>query len=148
MKFQFAKAVGLNTDRHATQIIVTPDGENDIFIGLLDLTSEDAFTKGRQILSDLSDAYIEKPEVEIRAGEKLKEIFDKALENLKAQEFSIILAVVTGKALYIIGQGEILCFLRRLDKISTLECPSGQIVSGFLQEGDRIFFATKNLTDY
>lgn len=148
MIYKFAKVVGLNTDSDAAQVIISSDDPQSSFLGLLELSCDDAFTRGRQLLSDLVDFYQETGVEDKSEGERLKEVFTKALEYLKeTKEPSIIIASLSGKVLYLIGQGGVNSYLRRLDKISTLDGNSGQLTSGFLQEGDRVFFATKNLTD-
>ncbi|TSC65720.1 MAG: Uncharacterized protein CEO21_352 [Microgenomates group bacterium Gr01-1014_80] len=145
MKFSVAKVVGLNSDLQAAQVISYLDDPGNIFLALLDLTSDDAFTTGRQSLSDLVDFYLEQ---QTAPGEHLKSTFGKAKEILKeAPEYSILLAAISGRVLYIISQGEVKCFLRRVDKISALEVPDGQLISGFLQEGDRVFLATADLAN-
>lgn len=149
MNYKIAKAVGLNTDQQAAQISISSGDPNNIFLSLLELHCDDAFTKGRQLLSDLVDYYLEGSLDQGSPGERLKKVFVKALEDLQeVQEFSIITAVVSGKGFYLIGKGEVGCFIRRLDKISPLDISSSQLVSGFLQEGDRVFLATKNLVDF
>ncbi len=145
MKYKVAKVVGLNSDQQAAQVIVNFDDPDNIFLGLLDLTSDDAFTTGRGLLSDLVDFFVDQPG---SAGERLKLTFEKAKELLSsAENFSILLAVVTGKVLYLMGDGKVKCILRRLDKVTPLEASAGQLISGFLQEGDRVFAATDNLVE-
>ena len=149
MNYKFAKIVGLNTDIEAAQITISSGDPQNIFLGILELSCDDAFVRGRQILSLLEDVFFEKEVSEKTAAERLKDTFTYVLEKLKdIENFSIIIASLTGKVLYLIGQGSIDCYLKRLDKISTLAGTSGQLISGFLQEGDRIFLVTRSLAEY
>lgn len=146
MNYKIAKAVGLNTDKKAAQVTVSSDDPNNVFTAVLELACDDAFTVGRQALSDLEDFYIQSEQE--NASEKLKEAFVKSQELLSELEFSVILASISGKVLYLIGKGDVECYLRRIDKISKLDVSSGQLTSGFLQEGDRVLLATKNFISF
>ena len=149
MNYKFAKLVGLNTDIEAAQITISTNDPQNSFLGVIELTCDDAFVRGRQALSELVDSYLEERIDSKTEGERLKDSFTALLDKLKdVKSFSVVISSLQGKVLYIIGQGNIDCFLRRVDKISTLDSTSGQLVSGFLQERDRIFFSTRNLTKY
>ncbi|MBI4036550.1 hypothetical protein HY386_01555 [Candidatus Daviesbacteria bacterium] len=146
MVFKIAKALGLNSDQQAALVLASPpDGEN-IFLAVLKLTSDDAFTRGRQLLSELSDLYFEPNGNGV--GERLTGVFQEGQQKLQdTTNFSLLLGAVVGKVLYLIGQGEIVAYLRRIDHLSLLfQHSSGQLVSGFLQEGDRILLSTQSFT--
>lgn len=143
MTIKIAKVLGLNTDQKAS-IAHSQISEENIFLGLLNLTSDDAFTRGRQLLSETSDEYFED---EAQAGEKLENIFAKALENLKQTEtFDLLLATVSGKTLYLLGHGRVLVYIKRQGELKPLlTSGAGQLISGFLEEGDRVLFITEGL---
>mgnify|MGYP001559005643 CR=1 FL=1 len=72
MKLKVAQVIGLNTDQKAAQVLHSEgDGEN-AFFGLINLESDDAFTRGRQTLSEISDAYFD---FELPPSQKLSKIY-------------------------------------------------------------------------
>lgn len=147
MKINVAQVLGLNTDQKAAQVISQIREGDNAFFAVLFLASDDAFTKGRLALSELSDFYFE---LDGSPSEKLKATYQESLKKFAGLEFDIMVAAISGKVLYFIGQGNVEIFLKRDDKISSLfsvGAPS-QLVSGFLQGSDRVFFATKNLTTF
>lgn len=145
MKLKVAQVIGLNTDQKAAQVISTIQDGN-AFFAVLSLSSDDAFTKGRQILSELSDFYFD---FEGSPSEKLTQTFIEAGKRFETNDFSIFLSSVSGKILYMIGKGEVSAYLKRQDKLSPLlSLGSAQLISGFLEEEDRLLFATKSLVDF
>ncbi len=147
MKYQIAQVIGLNTDQEAAQVISSSRGENNIFFGLLQITCDDAFTKGRQVLSELMDSFFESDEP---AAQGMPEVFASAQEKLaEAENINILLGAVIGKALYFIYQGDVAIYLKRSGKLSSLLTagPNNQLISGFLQAEDRIFLGTASLTN-
>ncbi len=145
MKLKVAKVVGLNSDQEAAVVSSFGDEEN-ILVIVLNLICDDAFGRGRQLMSDLSDIYFAAEE---NLPGKLTTIFNEAKERLAdTEQRSILLGSVSGKVLYLIGEGNVKVILKRLDKSSIiLDQANGRLVSGFLQESDRIFFATNNLVN-
>ncbi len=147
MKLNIAQVIGLNTDQKAAQVISTSlDGGN--FLAVLQLECDDAFTKGRQILSELSDYYFD-----VQSGtpsEKLTATFEEAQKKFAEESYSILLAAISGKVLYLIANGELEVYLKRGDKLSSLLSVGGssQLISGFLQEGDRLLLSTKSLVEF
>lgn len=149
MKFEVAQVIGLNTDQKAAQVISSnQDGEN-IFLAVLSLTCDDAFTKGRQFLSETSDYYLDAPG---SPAEKINATFKQATGKLKdtCESFDLCITAVSGKILYLISQGKTEVFLKRGDKFSSLLSlgTSGQLISGFLQDGDKVLFATASLASF
>ncbi len=145
MKFKQVKVVGLNSDQEAA--VVASFGEDEqILVIVLSLVCDDAFGRGRQLMSDLADSFFSGEE---SASTKLSASLVEAKEKLAdVESFSILLASIFGKVLYLVGQGSVRVILKRLENASTiLEQGNGQLVSGYLQEGDRIFLATTNLVE-
>lgn len=147
MKYQVARAVGLNSDQRASLAISVPKDSENLFLAVLQLTSDDAFTRGRQLLSDLSDNFFEE---DGSPPGRLTAIFQKAKQSLQdLNEYSLLLAAVSGKILYLISQSQVKVFLKRQDKfLSLLEEGNNQIISGFLEDGDRVFLSTAVLADF
>lgn len=148
MKFKVAQAVGLNTDQKAAQVTSSTRDEENVFLGVLQLTCDDAFTRGRQTLSELEDFYYE---AEGSVPERINATLTESQKLLTdAGEYDLALAVVVGKTLYLIGQGEVFAYLRRNNKLSPLVTPESQkqLISGFLQDGDRVFLSTSSLTSF
>ncbi len=147
MIYKIARAVGLNSDQRASLVSSVPKDSENLLLGVLQLTSDDAFTRGRQLLSELSDNFFEE---EGSTPEKLTALLQKAKQALSdISEYSLLLASVSGRVLYLIGQGQVKIYLKRLDQLSPLmEEGNGQILSGFLERNDRIFLSSANLTDF
>lgn len=141
MQIKIAKTLGLNSDQKAALALSLPGGD-ELFLGLVSLECDDAFVRGRQLLSDSADSYFESEE---NISERLSKLFSEASGKLNDANFSLLLGLVSGKALYLIGKGEVVAYLRRVDKLSPLQVNAAQLVSGFLQEGDRVFLATESL---
>lgn len=148
MKLKIAQVVGLNTDQKAAQVTSSVRNGGDTFLAVLELSCDDAFTKGRQVLSELEDFYFES---EGGPAEKLNATFKEAEEKISQEsDFNLNLAAVSGKVLYLIGKGQVEVYLKRADKLSSL-LPAGmpsQLISGFLQEGDRLLFSTRSLVAF
>src|SRR3989344_3231041 len=147
MKLKIAQVIGLNTDQKAAQATSsTRDG--DSFLAVLELRCDDAFTKGRIVLSELEDFYFE---LEGGAAEKLNATFKEAEKKFsKDNDFDLCLAAISGKALYLIGKGQVEVYLKRGEKLSPLlsvGAPS-QLISGFVSFGDRILLSTTSLVTF
>lgn len=147
MKLKIAQVIGLNTDQKAAQVASAMRDDSTI-LAVLELTADDAFTKGRVMLSEIEDFYFES---EGGAGEKLTATF-KEFEARFAEEedFSLGLAVIAGKVLYIIGKGQIEVNLKRKDRISSLLSVGtpAQLVSGFLEDGDKLLVSTSSFVSF
>jgi hypothetical protein len=142
MRYLVAKAVGLNSDQEAALNYYLPL-EEDLFLAVLNISCDDAFTRGRQLLTDLGDFFISE---EGSVGERLTTTFTKAIKELEGAEFNILLVALSNKAMYLVKQGQMDAFLKRQGKISPLlEVNDGQLISGFLTPGDRVLLTTVNL---
>jgi hypothetical protein len=146
MNYKIAKTLGLNTDQKASQVIYSVCDEENVFLAVLTIESDDAFVFGRQLLSDLVDSYCEKDQV---VGEKLTATFEEAKKTLEGKQFNLLLAAVSGKVLYLIGKGSVLVTLKRAETISPLLSEgSEQLISGFLQGRDKVFLSTQALSQF
>lgn len=147
MNLRIAQVIGLNTDQKAAQVIsVTREGNS--FLAVLILSSDDAFTKGRQALSELSDFFFEG---EGTPAERINSTFEEAKNKFSSSSgWDLIIASIWGKVLYLKGQGKVEAYLKRDNKISSLLSVGSpaQLISGFIGDGDRLFFATKSLTTF
>ena len=148
MKLNVAQVIGLNTDQKAAQVIYQQRDAEGTFLAVLILSCDDAFTKGRQKLSELSDFYFD---AEGTTSEKLSATFAKASQDAPAEgELSLLIGTISGKVLYLIGKGGVDVYLKRAEKVSPLLNVSseGQLISGFLNGGDRVLLATKSLSNF
>lgn len=145
MTYQITKVTGLNSDQEATLVSSFGEGENQL-AGLLSLVCDDAFARGRQLLSETADEYFEE---EGTLATRLSNLFDKLKDQLKDSEsYSLILVAISSKALYVIGHGQVRVILKRGEGLITiLEGGSDQVVSGFLESSDRVLLATQSLFD-
>ncbi|MBI2019494.1 hypothetical protein HYS95_02410 [Candidatus Daviesbacteria bacterium] len=143
MKIKIAQVIGLNTDQQAAQV-TSEIREGNGFFAVLKLSSDDAFTKGRQALSELEDFFFE---TEGGPAQKLQAVFEEAGKKFPDTEFDLCLASVWGKVLYLLGKGQVEVYLKRNEKLSPLLSMgnSGQLVSGFVNAGDKVMFATNSL---
>lgn len=141
MIFKIAKVHGLNSDQQASLTFVSQQ-DFGTFLAILSINCDDAFSQGRQTLSELADLYFD---TEGAISQKLSQTFNFAQKSLRDKGFSLLLAVISASAFYLVGQGEICCYLRRFDKEHLLDDGSGKVLSGFLKEGDRVFLATRRL---
>ncbi|MCL4365659.1 hypothetical protein M1437_00320 [Patescibacteria group bacterium] len=147
MKLKIAQIIGLNTDQKAAQVTSSVRDDNS-FLAVLELVCDDAFTRGRQALSELEDFYFE---FEGTVSEKLNATAKEAESKFSdATNFDLCLGVVSGKVLYIIGKGQVEVYLKRGSKLSPLLSvgTSSQLISGFVAAYDKLLFCTKNLTTF
>lgn len=146
MNLKIAQVMGLNTDQKAAQV-ASNTREDTTFLAVLILSSDDAFTKGRQALSELSDFFFDS---DGNQAQKLNAAFAEAKNKFPEGNFDLCLGSICGKVLYLLGQGEVEVYLGRNDKISSLlsVASDGQLISGFIEPGDKLLLMTKNLTDF
>ena len=141
-----ARVVGINTDQKAAlSTYSSGEGDNTI-LAILELTCDDAFTRGRQLLAEIADNYFD-------SGNSPAQSLKEAAETLKqkladTESYSFLLSGLSGKALYLIGEGGVSAKLYRSMTLSPLDSSSGQLVSGFLEEGDRVIFSTQSLVEF
>lgn len=143
MKFNVAKVVGLNTDQEAAQALYSSSDSSNYFFSVLKLVCDDAFTKGRQLLSETADLYFQS---EGAPAEKLNLVFNDLEEKLsKEGGYDLLLAIISGKVLYLIPTGKVVAILKRVNELSLLnsDASAKQLISGFLEEGDKILLTTK-----
>ncbi len=146
MELKIVQVLGLNTDQKAAQVISSARGDNT-FLAVLDLSCDDAFTRGRQVLSELSEVYFD---FEGTPPEKLAATFKEAKEKFKEEEFSLLTASISGRILYLLGAGDVEVYLKRASEVSPLLSVGApaQLISGFLQAGDKLLLSTKSLITF
>ena len=140
------KVVGINTDQQAALASSTGSEGDSYFLAILSLVCDDAFTRGRQLLSEISDAYFDASEGSAKGLTEAAEALKSKLSD--TESYSFLLGGFSGKALYLIGKGEVVAKLQRSGGVSPLDLSSGQLVSGFLQEGDRVILATVTMVEF
>lgn len=146
MKLKVAQVIGLNTDQKASQVTALIQDKENAFFALLTLECDDAFTRGRQTLSEATDLYFD---TEGTPSDRLSQVLKFLNENLSGVvNFDFILASLSGKVFYLLGKGQVEVYLKRGSKISQLLSVGAPIdlISGFLQPNDRVLMASKNLT--
>ena len=147
MKTKIAQVIGLNTDQKAALVLSSQREDESIFLAVLDLTCDDAFTRGRQVLNELSDDFFDE---EGSISLKLNNAFTSAYTKLSdVSGFDLLLATISGKVLYLIFNGNVVAFLKRGTISSLLDIGSPkQLISGFLEEGDRVLLSTSSLSNF
>lgn len=156
-----ARVVGLNSDISAALALIStgeitlplPPDRNEpqphLFM-IVSCQSEDAFSRTRQCLAEAEAAfYNTEAAIPQRLSEALREI-QKTLAD--TEELEVLIASyqqdAAGSVLYLLCKnGPINAYLIRGDKQTNL-CPQGndyQLVSGVLEEGDRVVLATDSL---
>lgn len=148
MKYKVAQTIGLNTDQVAAQVLSSATEPDNLFLAVLKLTCDDAFTKGRQMLSEFADYFTE---ADGDTAQRLTATYSHSKQELsRVGEFDLLLAAVSGKVLYLIFKGATGAYLKRLGEVSALHGVGSQeqVISGFLQEGDRLLFSTNSLTGF
>lgn len=146
MKLKIAQVIGLNTDQKAAQV-TSATRDDHTLLAVLEIACDDAFTRGRQALSSLEDFYFE---FEGEAAGKLTATFTEA-ENkfFQGTDFDLTLAAISGKVLYFIRKGDIAVYLKRGGQLSPLSVSAqSQLISGFLQDSDKLLFATGSLVAF
>src|SRR3989338_9619565 len=147
MHLKIAQVIGINTDQRAAQAASSVRDDN-AFLAILELTSDDAFTKGRQILSELEDFYFD---LKGTISEKLNVTFQEVSKKIpEGTEWSLSLVAISGKVLYLIGKGQVEVYLKRENKLSPLLSvgTSSQLISGFINPFDRLLLSTKSLVTF
>lgn len=144
---KIAKVVGLNSDTDAA-LAFSSSG----FFAIVASSLEDAFTKTRQALFEAETFFTSS---DLNTSQKIAgtaEIIKKSLSG--AENIQILLAVIEedeqGTAMYLLYQGNSLkAYLIRKGKRSDLiQVSDGEIISGLLEEEDRVVLSTESLIDF
>lgn len=150
---KIAKAIGLNSDQRAVLAMVRLEEGAGLF-GLLYLEGDDAFTQARLALSSAEESFFSSDQ---SVPDKLLGVFHQIKEAIeKNYRWQLLIAATTQSlsfptqpvALYLVYQGEALRALVFRDKEwnDLLKvAPQQQLISGFLQVGDRVIFTTDSL---
>src|SRR5438874_266611 len=117
MNYLVGKVVGINTDQQAS-LSISNGQEDNLFLGILKLECDDAFTRGRTLLSDLADEFLDSSESHsARLTKAAEEVKQKLADTVS---FSFLLAGFSGKALYLIGKDQVAAHLYRAGSAQTL----------------------------
>lgn len=133
------KAIASNTDFLTSQSFLFErlegEGGKLILSLLISASGEDIFNRARQVGLLTQDVFFDSP-ADIPG--KIAESLDYILEQLKQdQNLEVLVAVFSENALYIQSIGEGRAYLLRDGKLMHLPV-SSQILSGFLQENDKL----------
>lgn len=141
MNYKVAKILGFNSDQQAAQGASFAQGPDTVLLVLLKITSDDAFTEGRQLLGILADNFFA---AEGNIPEKLSACFKEVGSN------DAILAVASGKTFYLLWQGEMEANLIRAGALSNLTnlAGEGQLISGFVEGSDKVLLSTKSFRQF
>lgn len=146
-----AKVVGLNSDTTAA-LALTSQKEQLLFCAIISCECEDAFTKVRQTLSLTEEVFYSSSAT---VSQRLPEVFKEARNFLQdSKKIEIELAAIveddSGTVLYLLTSGDNLTayLLRGNDRNNLSDLSRGDVVSGVIQEGDRILLCTQSLLEF
>ncbi|MDO8638605.1 MAG: hypothetical protein Q7R43_03450 [Candidatus Daviesbacteria bacterium] len=144
---KIAKVVGLNSDTDAA-LALSSTG----LFAIVASSMDDAFTKTRQALFEAETFFTSS---DLNTSQKILETAEIIKKSLKgAENIQILLTVIEedeqGTAMYLLCQGNSLkAFLIRKGKRSDLiQVADGEIISGLLEDGDRVVLSTESLIDF
>lgn len=145
---KFAKAIAANTDLASAQAFIFPTQNINLAI-LVSAFGEDVFTKVRNIIGEFGGRFFE---LDGSAVEKLNQSFEELQKKfLGFDSFQLTLSAWQENILYIRTSGGHQGYLMRDGVLSPLlvEADSTtQLISGHIQEGDRMLFITNSLEGY
>src|SRR3989344_5236812 len=144
---KIAKVVGLNSDTDAA-LALSSSGLFAVLASSLD----DAFTRVRQALFEAETFFTSS---DLNISQKIletAEVIKKSLDG--ADNIQILLTVVEedeqGTAMYLLYQGNSLkaYLIRKGKRSDLLRMADGEIISGLLEDGDRVVLSTESLIDF
>ena len=149
----YSKAVASNTDLETAQSFVFLK-ENLSLILIIGATGDDIFARVRQLAGEIEDNFFTAEEP---IGERLQNLKDFIKESLKnSEDIEIILGSIKKSSqsdgstvLYLLGEGSgKVCLFRNSSTTALYQSSqSGQLVSGYLQGGDRLLFLNSHLSE-
>jgi uncharacterized protein YpmB len=140
---RITKAIGGNSDLNTSQSFVfqgaTQESEQVMLMVLISASGEDIFTKIRNIGFSTEQYFFSS---EFPLTEKLQKTMDYLLEQTALIEHkNILLAVLKDEALYMLSAGSDQVLLEREQKTrSLINQGDNQLISGFIQSGDKVLF--------
>lgn len=146
---RITKAIGGNSDLNTSQSFVfqgaTQESEQVMLMVLISASGEDIFTKTRNIGFSTEQFFFSS---EFPLTERLQKTLDFLLEQTHAIEHkNILLAVLKDEALYMLSAGSDQVLLNREQKTSSLiNQGDNQLISGFIQSGDKVLFLSPRFT--
>ncbi len=144
---KFAKTLAANTDLKSCQSFLFSEGE--IYLGIIILGSgDDCFTIIRQSISELEESFFAQ---EAALPERLSVALVTLQEKLATlTEVEILLSAISqDKILYLQGIGRHKAYLLR-GGISNLipDTSNSQLISGYLNPGDKLLLVSSSLDQY
>ncbi len=149
----FAKAIAGNSDLFTAQAFVYQTNNLNLVM-LITAEGEDVFTKVRMVAANIESSFFETEESVPLRLEKCEKLIKEALKDFSNIE--TLLSSWHDNILYIQNDSSHKVFLSRdenlIDLTPNRESPSGdvsgQLISGHIQEGDRLLFLTSSLLEY
>ncbi len=142
-----AKAIAANTDLCSAQAFLFNE-EGVYLVLLISGTGDDVFTKIRQLVVGLKDNFFDNTE---SIPNRLKILLEAINQELKGvDELNILLGSISANILYLESQGRDRAYLLRGERTLPLvperdPDPSGQLISGYLKEGDHLVLLSQTL---
>lgn len=146
---RYSKATLANTDLVTAQSFLFC--QDDLYlIAIISALGDDVFTKVRQLSSKLEESFFESTDGVPQRLENLKGEIEKSLEDTEELKFLLGAFKESDSVFYLLGEGDHQAFLGREGKLSGLVPPeqNSQLISGFLQVGDRILVLNSHLGNY
>ncbi len=147
--FQTAKIVGLNSDQLAAQVLIVDHQPQTSYVLVLSAVCDDAFSQVRQALAQVEDELENLAELPML--ERLKSLEQKVISLLNnPEEVGVIVAAFDKQSCYLIRHGKLVAaYLLRSGNLSELSsiAAEGKLISGLLQEGDRVVISTTSLKE-
>ncbi|MDO8498574.1 MAG: hypothetical protein Q7S44_02205, partial [bacterium] len=148
-----AKVVGFNSDTEAALAQVFPGASSSlVFAAVIFAACDDAFARSRQALSQAAEGFYLSTSP---LGERLQEVFKQLMEVYKdAEEIELLLGALQedegGTVFYLLHRGQKVKAVLFRDQATTDLCTlgeNGELVSGMIEEGDRIVLSTQSLEE-
>lgn len=138
---KIAKAIGANTDLLTAQAFTFSREESLHLIFLVSASGEDVFTKIRQRAFEVEEQFFStNEEVSVKLSKAIS--FFKDLEGI--EELKVLLGFISENILYLESDSYHQVFLSRDGKRQELTVES-KMVSGYIQDGDRLLFITSKM---
>jgi hypothetical protein len=143
-----SKVIGRNSDQYAAQALCVNEPDLPSLFVVVSSLSDDAFSKTRQVISDVRDIFYDQEES--TPATQLHKTFDTIAQAFSDRsDTSILVGTISDNTLYLLYSGsKVGVFLFR-EGTQTDLCqiaPEKHLISGYLEENDRLLFTTKSLS--